>query len=1194
MPRRGRRGYQARIRRYEDEMFGSEDGSEEDDFLNDMEADLFGNADDMPAELEILGAPAASSDESGGDEEALGEEVKMTSLTSVLFAAAAAAQKRMRKYQAALHQQSVAQHQVSLPRMQQKAIEAEKTRAEIAERYASAVHSALPREQKGLKDLQVGDAVRFSRTLSHMALPQLRQYQGLAATVSQLHSQFYIQLQFMHPFSQGPVIMLIPLAALEEPDISLPGGYRVGERVRNTSEETIPNSGPYARNGGSLSLHRGSDGVIQGRCPSAANALMVSVQCSPQNSSHFGLPGGGRNSHQYFPPHPASHLISLPIDRVCAEVEWHRLAVRRCTEAAAMLEARAEVAEAELAQATLTVCSKKQQLESAQKAEKKASRALSKASKRARHVSEVTLVHFRPGGARPSAWRDISDHVILKWALSVSADPGLAGSESGIMLLVEIEAVARLVKDADQQISGAHVLQVIGGPLQRLAAGPKKPVSIALSRKQAQEILKKLKPRAEPPAPLHSFTLLKAALGAHKDVMLEAAVQDFFDGPETGIIRSKEVAVPEALASVLRPYQLTGFQWLVNNVRNGLGCILADDMGLGKTIQAISLMLYMKQNGMLEHPVLLVVPKGLLSNWVREINRWVGAELSVHMYYGNDRRLLANATPQKLPAPAATASGTAPAAETVSQVAAQKLPAAAATASSPAPAAETVSQAAAPAPAPNRKRVRGKQSETAEVAARASGSSGSSSATGMSLGSSSTAAAADDSAVLQTPPPARGRRRALPEKAVADVFLTTYNTFRSDLQKLMAEQTFGCMILDEAQQIKNYSSQVSKAVKQMAEAVGTVRISLSGTPVENKLADLHSQFEFILPGYLANSRAEFERDFGKPLTKAVQGGDVTRAQAAEKQRLLQRMVQPFVLRRLKTDPKIAADLPPKVEQTHECELSKAQEALYLAVQEVGLQGVAQAGAAFARHGHVLSMLHALREVCNHPACLAEKRRPAGIPDQPSRASVEASGKCEKLKELLEGIFASGDKVIIFSGYLGTIDLLAEQIEQNFNSKALKLVGAMDRTAREAVVDTFQTDPSAQVLLLSLQAGGVGITLTAATHVIHFDRCYNPAKENQATDRAHRIGQTRTVFVHRLVTKGTFEEKLSEIMAQKQQLSDLTVQAAEGWIADLNDTELRSLFSLGGDGASASSSSSSSKPPAKRRRRAAAAGAEAEA
>jgi len=228
------------------------------------------------------------------------------------------------------------------------------------------------------------------------------------------------------------------------------------------------------------------------------------------------------------------------------------------------------------------------------------------------------------------------------------------------------------------------------------------------------------------------------------------------------------------------------------------------------------------------------------------------------------------------------------------------------------------------------------------------------------------------------------------------------------------------------------------------------------------------------------------------------------------------------------------------------------------------------------------MVHALREVCNHPASLKLARWPPSISleHRPSREDVEASGKCQVLRDILGSIIANGEKALVFCQYLETIDILDKQIRANFNCEPTKFIGSMSQGDRQKAVEEFQQRPELSVMLLSLQAGGLGITLTAATHVVHFDRCYNPAKENQATDRAHRIGQTKTVFVHRLVTKGTFEERLAVIMQQRQQLSDITVQAGEGWIADLDDRELRDLFALSGDANAGESGSSSS---SKRRR-----------
>ncbi|CAJ1392498.1 unnamed protein product, partial [Effrenium voratum] len=701
--------------------------------------------------------------------------------------------------------------------------------------------------------------------------------------------------------------------------------------------------------------------------------------------------------------------------------------------------------------------------------------ALTKATKGAVPIQLVKGVKFK-GKVLPKSWRDIAKHVDLEWAVGVKEET------TSLLPLADCRGLARSV--VQNRFPGAHIISA-----KRKAKNGKNGKNgksgLVVTRSVAKSILKHIK--AEPPRPLASVALLRAALGALEEaagcgclwgnerelcskVILDARIQEFFDGPEMGIIRAKEVPPPERLAGCLRPYQLTGYHWLVNNARNGLGCILADDMGLGKTLQAISLLLYMKQNGLLERPMLVVVPKGVLTTWSRELAHWAGDELSVHVYFGNKRCLPHMAAPA--------------------------------------------------VPEPLRRRARGKQPEP------------------------------------ELPAPKPRKRKAAAAVSTADVFLTSYGVCRSDAARLACPDTFGGMILDEAQQIKNYNSQISKAVKMVAEQVGPVRVALTGTPVENRMADLHSQFEFILPGYLASSRQEFEKDFGKPLAAVAKGAQ--HPAYFEQQTLLRRIVAPFILRRSKTDPKVAGDLPPKIEQTHECELSTAQQKLYLQAQEA-FQDLPSRDDKFRRCGHILKMLQAFREICNHPACLADSRRPEQVHVKPTE--VEASGKCSKLQELLTTIFESGEKALIFSNSLVAIDMLCAQIRGRFNCEPLKIVGSMSTEQREAAMSAFQTNPACPLIILSLQAGGVGLTLTAATHVIHFDRQYNPAKENQATDRAHRIGQKKTVCVHRLVSKDTFEERLGQIMEQKQRLSDLTMAGGRGWIADLDDRQLRDLFSL---------------------------------
>lgn len=654
-------------------------------------------------------------------------------------------------------------------------------------------------------------------------------------------------------------------------------------------------------------------------------------------------------------------------------------------------------------------------------------------------------------------------------------------------------------------------------------------------------------PGGLPPSKPHWCALLRAALGDANGISLDSTAKGKINQTGIGADQGVGVAVPSTLKASLRPYQLRGFQWLVNNVQHGFGCILADDMGLGKTMQAIAMLLHLKQEGALKQPALIVVPRGLMATWVREIGQWT-CELKVSTYCGHGRSLEAS-TPVK---------------------------------------------EAAPASARTKRAKVVKSSEAIEPSG----------------------AAQDGEEAPATPPklPAPCSVSSA-SPGTSDVVLTSYGILRNDSEYLCRKGSFSCIVLDEAQQIKNYSSQTSKAVKKVADAIGNKRVALSGTPVENRLAELHSLFEFTLPGYLAPSRADFDRSFARPITAAAiaaaaaaksgrklapklravleqersrgrgfikeakQGGSV---EDHERQELLQRLIRPFVLRRLKSDPGVAPDLPGKIEYDHTCDLSEAQASLYAAVQEHELARIrGSAGDGFARRSRVLAMVHALREVCNHPASLKPQRRPPGFESsRDPQACVEASGKCVQMRGLLEQIFEASEKVVVFCQYRDTVDMLAEQISAHFGCSPLKYTGSMTPEQRDLQVKTFQEDAAHPVILLTLQAGCVGLTLTAASHVIHFDRCYNPAKESQATDRVHRIGQGRTVCVHRLISQGTFEERLAETMVTKRFLSDLAVQAGEGCIADLGDNALRELVCL----ASGREGDARSSPPRGRKRR----------
>lgn len=755
------------------------------------------------------------------------------------------------------------------------------------------------------------------------------------------------------------------------------------------------------------------------------------------------------------------------------------------------LEKTLPEAEAEEESATKVVLALHAAFFDKQKAFDDANKALNKV-KHSSTLKVQTLVSFKRGKSRPSAWRDIANFVELRWVVSAEVPQ----ERPVILSLEDVKGMARSVVASG--CPGPNIISAKGQKLNRcVGAKPRKGAYLSLARQTAKQVLKHQRKNAPGPEPMHAFALLKAAVGAQPGVVLDAAVEEFYQGPEIGLIRVKEVPPPEQLKDVLRPYQLSGYHWLVNNARNGLGCILADDMGLGKTLQAIAMMLYMKQHGMLNKPMLVVVPKGLLGTWKKELKRWAGDELRLHIYVGPQRQVLPHMAPAS----------------------------------------------AAQPPPPKCRRLNGKQNakklyiEKKAVKARVA-------------------------------------------KQSADIFLTSYGTFRCSVAALSVPNAFGGMLLDEAQQIKNHTTQISRAVKEVAEHVGPIRISLSGTLVENKLLDLHSQFEYILPGYLASSKADFQRSFGRPVTNSVRHsvrGQAAAARAAAEgtattgqdhaglasQESLRRLVKPFLMRRLKTDPEIAADLPEKIEQDQECELTDTQKRIYKAIQEKCLEDTLKV-ASFQRRGQVLIMLLALLELCNHPKLVAIPRRPESMLTaiENSEAGAKGSGKIERLMELLEEIVEGGEKVLIFSNYLNTIDMLQNLISNHFKKDVLKIVGG-DAGAREDAVEKFQNDPEKNfpVMILSVKAGGTGLTLTAATHVIHFDRQYNPAIEAQATDRAHRIGQKHTVMVHRLISKDTFEEKLNTVMQEKKKLSDVTVRPGEDWIADLNDQELRDLFSL---------------------------------
>ncbi len=385
-----------------------------------------------------------------------------------------------------------------------------------------------------------------------------------------------------------------------------------------------------------------------------------------------------------------------------------------------------------------------------------------------------------------------------------------------------------------------------------------------------------------------------------------------------------------------------------------------------------------------------------------------------------------------------------------------------------------------------------------------------------------------------------GPNRKLPEDTKGtdyDLLLTTYGTVRSDLEKLK-KITWALIIIDEAQNIKNADTEQTKAVKSLKSPV---RIALSGTPVENRLSEFWSIMDFVNKGYLGGL-SKFNEEFGKPIQ-----------QERDRQKLDQfrRVTSPFLLRRVKTDKTIISDLPDKIENNQFCALTPEQTALYESVVQESIRAIEDKDG-IARRGLVLKLMTALKQIGNHPyQYLKEGNR-----------TVSLSGKATMLLDLLETIYANHEKVLIFTQYHEMGVLLQHFIQQAFGQEPLFLHGGTSRPDRDRMVEQFQNNRSDHTFILSLKAGGTGLNLTQANHVIHYDLWWNPAVESQATDRAFRIGQTKNVLVYRLMNQGTLEEKIDAMIQSKKELADLSVKTGETWLGDLSNEELAELVSLG--------------------------------
>lgn len=370
----------------------------------------------------------------------------------------------------------------------------------------------------------------------------------------------------------------------------------------------------------------------------------------------------------------------------------------------------------------------------------------------------------------------------------------------------------------------------------------------------------------------------------------------------------------------------------------------------------------------------------------------------------------------------------------------------------------------------------------------------------------------------------------------SDVVLTTYSLLTRDANAF-GEVRWGRLVFDEAQQIKNPSAAQTRAA---AAITAGRRVALTGTPVENRLSELWSIMNVLNPGLLGTA-TEFRERFASP---------IEREHDPEATERLRRITGPFILRRVKTDRSIITDLPDKVETVDHCPLTREQATLYRAIVD-DLIDDSENTEGITRQGRVLAGLLRLKQVCNHPAQYLADGSPLG----------GRSGKLARTEELAEEILAEGDKVLCFTQFTAWGDLLAPYLGRRLGVDTLWLHGGVPRKARDEMVERFDSDDGPPLFLISLKAGGTGLNLTAASHVIHLDRWWNPAVEDQATDRAYRIGQRRMVQVHKLVTSGTVEERIDEMITAKRDLAQRVVGTGEDWLTKLSTDELRDLVAL---------------------------------
>jgi SNF2 family DNA or RNA helicase len=569
------------------------------------------------------------------------------------------------------------------------------------------------------------------------------------------------------------------------------------------------------------------------------------------------------------------------------------------------------------------------------------------------------------------------------------------------------------------------------------------------------------------------------------------------------------VEVPEGLNGELRPYQQLGMSWLWFLRQYGFGAVLADDMGLGKTVQLISYLLKVNEE---VGDQLGVVPGGNdaggdVGVGVTTVDNVESQQMVPDTDGGVDN--VTNVESHELVPDTHSAVSTVESGELVP---------------------DTKSEAIAP-----------RKTDAPVVAAKIPTKAALIICPTSVLGNwqKELERFAPDMNVYLHYGSNRLKEDAFSEKVQdADVVLTSYGLSHQDSEELEA-LLWSTIAIDEAQNIKNAQTKQSKAVRRLR---GRHHIALTGTPMENRLSELWSIFDFTNHGYLG-SLGQFQKRFIVPIEKDDK---------KDKIKQLQSLIKPFLLRRTKKDEEVALNLPDKLEQKEYCPLTTEQASLYEQLIHDTFEQIEKL-TGFERKGLVLQMLSRLKQLCNHPA-LYLKEKSAG------RQLLDRSNKLEKLVELVDAVLDQGESCLIFTQYIEMGEMIRSTLKKKFGVEVPFLNGSVAKTQRDSMIERFQNGEF-PVFLLSLKAGGTGLNLTAANHVIHYDRWWNPAVENQATDRAYRIGQSRFVHVHKLICTGTLEEKIDAMLEKKQFLNDQIIQS-ESWITELSNDELKDLVHLG--------------------------------